>query len=332
MCFANLTGQVNMKKEVVIYQGKSGAIELKGDFKHETIWATQAQIANAFNVDVRTINEHILNVFKTKELEEKRTIRNFRIVKKEGKRNIEREIKHYNLDMILSVGYRVNSKRATEFRKWATKTLRQHIIQGYTINRKQIGKNYETFLKAVEDVKKLLPAGGQMKAEDTLELMKAFASTWFSLEAYDKESLPKKGATKKQIKITADEISKTLLSFRAELIAKKEAGDLFGIERTKESVAGIVGNVFQTFGKKELYPTLEDKAAHLLYFMVKNHPFVDGNKRSGAFAFVWFLKKARILDMRKITPEALTALTLLVAESNPKDKNRMIGIILLLLK
>lgn len=318
-----------MKKEVVIYQNKTGAIEFKGDFKRETIWASLDQIASIFERDKSVISRHIKNVFKEGELKRNSVVAFFATTAADGKTY---QVEYFNLDMILSVGYRVNSKRATEFRKWATKTLRQHIIQGYTINRKQIGKNYETFLKAVEDVKKLLPAGGQMKAEDTLELMKAFASTWFSLEAYDKESLPKKGATKKQIKITADEISKTLLSFRAELIAKKEAGDLFGIERTKESVAGIVGNVFQTFGKKELYPTLEDKAAHLLYFMVKNHPFVDGNKRSGAFAFVWFLKKARILDMRKITPEALTALTLLVAESNPKDKDRMIGIILLLLK
>ena len=312
--------------KIVVYQGKSGAIELKGDFKRETIWATQAQIANVFNIERSVVTKHINKILKSKEVSEKSNVQKMHIA------NSDKPVAFYSLDLILAIGYRTNSKKAIEFRQWATKTLRQHILQGYTINRRRLAKNYDAFLKAVEDVKKILPAGGQMKAEDALELMKAFASTWFSLEAYDKEALPKKGATKKQIKITADEISKTLLSFRKELIAKKEAGDLFGIERTKESVAGIVGNVFQTFGKKELYPTLEDKAAHLLYFMVKNHPFVDGNKRSGAFAFVWFLKKARILDMRKITPEALTALTLLVAESNPKDKDRMIGIILLLLK
>lgn len=320
-----------MKKEVIIYQGKSGAIELKGDFRHETIWASQAQIAKMFNTTPQNITLHLKNIYKEKELQETATCKEFLQVQKEGKREVKRQQKLYNLDAIISVGYRIGSKTGTKFRQWATGTLKEHITKGYTINRKQIGRNYDAFLKAVEDVKKILPDGGQIKAEDALELMKAFASTWFSLEAYDKESLPKKGATKKQIKITADEISKTLLIFRKELISKKEAGDLFGIERTKESVAGIVGNVFQTFGKKELYPTLEDKAAHLLYFMVKNHPFVDGNKRSGAFAFVWFLKKAKILDMRKITPEALTALTLLVAESNPKDKDRMIGIILLLL-
>ena len=241
-------------------------------------------------------------------------------------------MQYYNLDVILAVGYRTNSVRAIQFRQWATKTLRQHILEGYTLNKKRLAKNYAMFLQAVEDVKKLLPAGGQVGAEDALELMKVFASTWLSLEAYDKESLPKSGATKKQVRITAASFSEALLKFKEELIAKKVASELFGRERGKNSAAGILGNVLQAFGGKDLYPTLEEKAAHLLYFMVKNHPFNDGNKRSGAFAFVWFLQKAKILDIRRLTPEALTALTLLVAESNPKDKDRLIGLILLILK
>jgi len=147
------------KKEVVIYQAKSGAIELRGDFGKETVWATQAQVAAAFDVDVRTVNEHIKNIYKTRELPEVSTIRNFRIVQKEGKREIERTVKHYNLDMILSVGYRVNSKNATTFRQWATKTLRAHIVDGYTINKSRVAQNYEAFLKAVSDVKALLPKG-----------------------------------------------------------------------------------------------------------------------------------------------------------------------------
>ncbi len=131
----------NTQKGVVIYQAKNGAIEFRGDFTHETLWATQKQIAEAFGVDVRTINEHVKNIFKTKELEEISTIRNFRIVQKEGRREVERDVQHYNLDVILSVGYRANSKTATQFRQWATKTLREHITKGYTINRKQIGKS-----------------------------------------------------------------------------------------------------------------------------------------------------------------------------------------------
>jgi death-on-curing family protein len=319
------------QKDIIIYQAKDGAIELRGDFKHENIWATQAQIAQAFGVDISTANEHIKNIYKTEELQEKATIRNFRIVQKEGKREVEREVNHYNLDMIISVGYRINSKTATKFRQWATKTLREHIVKGYTINRKQIAKNYDKFLQAVENVKKLLPAGSGVKAQDALELIKMFASTWFSLNAYDKEGLPKKGATKRQVKITADHIIEALQKLKEELTTKKEASELFGIEKAKGNISGIIGNVFQSFGGKDLYPTLEEKAAHLLYFMIKNHPFVDGNKRSGAFAFVWFLRKANILDIRRLTPEALTALTLFVAESNPKNKEQMIGLILMIL-
>lgn len=144
------------KKEIVIYQSKTGAIEFKGDVEKDTIWASQAQIADAFEVNVRTVNEHILNIYKTKELLKNSTIRKFRIVQKEGKREITREIKHYNLDMILSVGYRVNSKKATKFRQWSTKTLKDHLIKGYTINRKKISNNYKQFLSSVEDVKKLI--------------------------------------------------------------------------------------------------------------------------------------------------------------------------------
>lgn len=320
-----------LKKTVAIYQAKNGEIGFRGDFKQETIWGTQKQIAEVFSVDVRTINEHLKNIYKTEELKESSTIRNFRIVRKEGKREVEREMNFYNLDAILSVGYRVNSKQATQFRIWATKTLKQHIIQGYTINKKRIGDNYEKFMKAVADVKALLPAGNKVKTEDILELISAFDGTWFSLDAYDKDSLPKSGASKNQVAFTAKELSEALNELKKNLIKKKEATDIFGQERNKESVKGIVGNVFQSVFGKDAYPSAEEKAAHLLYFMVKNHPFTDGNKRSGAFAFVWFLRKAGLLRA-SLSPEALTALTLLVAESNPKDKDRIAGLILLLIK
>jgi prophage maintenance system killer protein len=318
-----------MKKEIIIYQSKSGAIEFKGDFKKETLWASQAQIAELFDIKRPAITKHLSNIFKSGELKENSVCSKMEHTAADGK--IYKTI-FYNLDAIISVGYRINSKRATEFRVWATKTLRQHILEGYTINKRQIAKNYDVFLRAVDDVKKLLPAGGIVKTEDALELIKMFASTWLSLDAYDKETLPKIGATKKQVKITAANITGALFELRNELIAKKEASDLFGQERQKDNTAGIIGNVFQSFGGKDLYLTAEEKAAHLLYFMVKNHPFVDGNKRSGAFAFVWFLRQAGILDTARLTPEALTALTLLVAESNLKDKDRMVGLTLLMLK
>lgn len=320
------------KKDVVIYQAKSGAIELKGDFSRETIWATQAQIAKAFEVNVRTINEHILNIFKTGELVDKATIRNFRIVRKEGKREINRDVKHYNLDMILSIGYRVNSLKATRFRQWATKTLREHITKGYTINRKQITKNYDAFMKSVGDIQALLPEYVTLDPKSVLELIKEFASTWVSLDAYDKETLTTIGSTKRSVKLGGQELSEAIQNLRSELMKHGEATEIFAQERKSGTIEGIVGNVMQSIGGKAVYATVEEKAAHLLYFMVKNHPFVDGNKRSGAFAFVWFLRKAKVKNMQRINPGALTALTLLIAESHPAKKKQMVALITQILK
>lgn len=318
-----------MKKEIIVYQTKSGSLELRGDFKRETLWASLDQIADLFGRDKSVISRHINNIFKDEELERNSVVAFFATTASDEKTY---QVEYFNLDIILSVGYRVNSTTATKFRQWATKTLREHITKGYTLNKKVLAKNYNEFLRAVESVKKLLPAGGQVEAKDAIELVKMFASTWLSLSAYDTKSLPKTGLTKKQVEITLGNISTALIKLKSKLFAKKGTSGLFGIEKTKGSVAGIVGNVFQSFGGKELYPTSEEKAAHLLYFIVKNHPFIDGNKRSGAFVFVWFLNKAGLLRVDKMTPEALTALALLVAESNPKDKERMVGLILMLLK
>ena len=188
---------------VIVYQAKNGAIELRGDFSRETVWATQAQIAGAFEVDVRTVNEHIQNIVKTKELPEKVTIRKFRIVQTEGKREVDRDVKHYNLDMILSVGYRVNSKKATLFRQWATKTLRSYIVDGFVVNKSRIAKNYSHFLSVVEDIKQLLPAGTEVKAGDVVDLVTLFADTWLSLDAYDHDALPKGKLTKKRVGLTS---------------------------------------------------------------------------------------------------------------------------------
>jgi prophage maintenance system killer protein len=169
-----------------------------------------------------------------------------------------------------------------------------------------------------------------MGVEDAMELIAMFADTWLSLDAYDKGTLPKGKLTKKKVALTAAQLAAALGELRTKL-QKGGAGELFGAERHAGSIEGIVGNIMQTYGGKELYQTPEEKAAHLLYFMVKNHPFVDGNKRSGAYAFVWYLRAAHILDTREITPSALTALTILVAESDPAHKDRIIGLILMLL-
>ena len=183
-----------------------------------------------------------------------------------------------------------------------------------------------------DDVKALLPENSEMNTANILELVSIFADTWFSLNAYDAEELPKSGITKNQIEITENELRNALQELKKELVAKSEATDLFGIERKEKNIENIVGNVFQSFGGEYVYPTIEEKAANLLYFFIKNHPFIDGNKRSGAFAFIWILQKAGLLTLQRLSPNVLTALTLLIAESNPKDKDRMVGIILLILR
>lgn len=259
----------SLKNDVVIFQAKNGALELRGDFTHETVWATQVQIAHAFDVDVRTVNEHIKNIFISKELEEKSTLRKFRIVQREGSRTVEREVNHYDLDVILSVGYRVNSTKATRFRQWATKTLREHLVKGYTLNKKVILKNYDQFIKNVSDIQALLPETITLDPKSILDLVKEYALTWSKLDAYDRDDLKSEGVSKKKIKLSGDELLSAVVTLKSELIKKGEATDIFAQERARGNVEGVLGNVMQSFGGKDVYVTLEEKAAHLLYFMVK---------------------------------------------------------------
>ncbi|MBU2524669.1 virulence RhuM family protein [Patescibacteria group bacterium] len=317
-------------EKLVIYQSKSGAIEFRKDLNQETIWANLKQITELFQRDKSVISRHIKNIFKSGELRKTSTVAKIATVQKEGTRRIAREIEYFNLDVIISIGYRVDSKNATQFRIWATKVLKQHIVDGYTINKKRISHNYEKFIKAVSDVKALLPKNASAKTEDILDLIKVYATTWFSLDAYDKDTLPRKGISKKRIEFTAKELNEAINQLKNDLLNKKQATDIFAQERSKNSIESVVGNIFQSAFGKDAYPTMEEKAAHLLYFIVKNHPFTDGNKRSGAFAFVWFLGKAGLLRAG-VNPEALTVLTLLIAESNPKDKEKMTGLVLLLI-
>lgn len=316
------------KNQLAIYQAKSGAIELKADATKETIWATQAQIADIFVVERSVVTKHIRNILAVKELDARSVCAKFAQTAADGKMY---QVHVYNLDVVLSVGYRTNSKRAVEFRKWATKVLRQHVTLGYTINRSVVSAHYDEFMKAVGDIKALLPASQAFDAASALELVHLFADTWLSLDAYDKDQLEVKGITKKQATLTAEELESALAQLKQSLFQKGEATELFGTSRTTGAIEATVGNVMQSFGGKAMYPSLEEKAAHLLYFVIKNHPFIDGNKRSGAFAFVWFLRRANRLDTTRMSPEALTALTLLIAESNPKDKQKMIGLVCRLL-
>lgn len=321
---------MNSANNLLIYQAENGAIEVKPDATYDTIWANLEQISRLFGRDKSVISRHIKNIFAEGELVKSSTVAFFATVQQEGQRKVKRSIEYYNLDVILSVGYRVNSKVATKFRQWATQILKQHILQGYTINAKVLEQNKIHFLQTLEDLKLLTQNNAQIEAKDVIALIQNFSHTFFSLDSYDKNAFPVQG-TLKEIKTSAQELYKDIQQLKAELIKKGEATELFAQEKNKGALEGIFGNVFQSVFGEDAYPTLEDKAAHLLYFIVKNHPFNDGNKRCGAFSFVWLLHKAGYDFKDKVSPQTLTTLTLLVAESNPTDKEKMIGIVKLLL-
>lgn len=322
---------MHTNQDIMIYQAPNGAIELKWDPSTETVWANLDQIASVFGRDKSVISRHIKNIFQEEELDQESTVAFFATVQQEGKRSVTRNIEYYNLDMIISIGYRVNSKVATNFRKWATKTLKNHITEGYTINPHRIQQNYDGFMQAMDEVKRLLEASPEIQPQDTVELVKIFAGTWFSLDAYDKWILEIEHQTEQTISIEADELYRDIVTLKAELITKWEATTLFAEEKHLGNLSGIFGNIFQTAFGEDVYPSIESKAVHLLYFIIKNHPFNDGNKRTGAFAFVWFLQRTGYDFRAKITPEALTSIALFVAMSDPKDKQKVVDLIILLL-
>jgi death-on-curing family protein len=323
-----------LASQPLIYQAKDGAIELKSFVKTQTIWASKKQIAQIFGVDRSVVSKHIKNIFLDQELDQKVVCANFAQTTSHGAikgKAQTNNLEHYNLDIILAVGYRTKSSLAIEFRKWATRTLKKHITEGFTINKKLISQNHQKFLKAIEDIKILSNNNKNLKTGDVLELIKSFSYTWFSLDNFDKGKFPIIGS-KKSIKINAKELMQDIAILKAELIAKKEATAIFATEKNQGALEGILGNVFQSVFGEDAYSSLEKKAANLLYFIVKNHPFNDGNKRSGAFAFIWFLQKAKFEFQSKINPQTLAILTILIAESNPKEKDKIIGLILTLLK
>lgn len=326
--------EINAVTNSIIFQANNGSLELKTDSDIETIWASKKQISDIFEIDRSVVSKHIKKIFLDNELDPKVVCAKFAHTTQHGAIKEKQQksiIEYYNLDVILAVGYRTNSKIATQFRQWATQTLKQHITKGFTINESRIQQNKDLFLKTIEDLKLLTENVSQIESKDLLSLIESFSNTWFSLDKYDKSVFPTIG-TKQELLINATDLLDDILVLKRDLIQKNEATELFAQEKQQGSLQGILGNVYQTIFGQDAYETIEEKAAHLLYFIIKNHPFNDGNKRSGAFAFIWFLKKAGIQFEQKINPAALTALTLLIAESNPSEKDKMIGIVLLLLE
>lgn len=286
---------------LAIYQADNGAIELPIDATHETIWASQKQIAEVFGVNVPAISKHIANILKEGELTEA-TISKKETVQHEGSRAVRRNVDYFNLDMIIAIGYRISSGKGTHFRKWATKVLKGYITDGYAINPERIKHNNQQFLHAVNELKLLSGTVGAISADKSLDLVQGFASTWLSLQSYDEDNLPNAGTIKQAVDLSSDELATELQKLKASLIEAGEATELFATERDKGGLQSLFRNVFQSFAGTDVYPTVEEKSAHLLYFVVKNHVFTDGNKRSGAYSFVWFLQKAGILNIHEISP------------------------------
>ena len=325
-----------MNNEILIYQTKDNEIAVRLDAAHETLWLSQKQMAALFDKDVRTINEHLKNIYKERELVDTATIRKFQVVQTEGKREVSREIEHYNLDAIISVGYRVNSKKGTQFRIWATQRLRDYLVDGYAINQQRFDSNAAELKQALALIRKAAQSP-ELTAEagsGLVEIVSRYTQTFLWLQQYDEGLLNEPKGQAGGVLPSPDTAMAVLNELKASLIQRGEATDLFARLR-EDGLASILGNLEQSVFGEAAYPTIESKAAHLLYFVVKNHPFSDGNKRSGAFLFVDFLhRNGRLLNDAGdtvINDTGLAALTLLIAESDPKQKEMLIRLVMTML-
>ncbi|MEW6556494.1 MAG: virulence protein RhuM/Fic/DOC family protein [Elusimicrobiota bacterium] len=279
------------KGNIVIYKTKSNQIQLEVKLEKDTVWLTQKQMSVLFQKGIPTINEHIKNIFKERELVEDSVIRKFRITASDGKTY---ETNFYNLDVIISVGYRVKSQQGTRFRIWATKVLKEHIVKGYTINQKRLFLQSEKLKELQNTIKFLQEKSGhqllQSKAQEILNLLSEYAKSISILEQYDTNKLTLIKGKKPSFVLRYENCVEIISSIKAELISKKQASELFGQEVGKK-LESITKNLYQTFDGKELYKSVEEKAAHLLYLTIKDHPFTDGNKRIASFLFIYFLDK-----------------------------------------
>jgi len=319
------------KNEIIIYTTPDGKETFEVNLKKDTVWLSQKQMAELFEKNTDTIGLHIKNIFSTKELNENSTTDKYSVVQMEGNRKVERKIKFYNLDLIISVGYRVNSKRGTQFRIWATNVLKQHLVNGYTINEKRIREDRNK-LKELQKTLKITERLLQNKALDSKEatgLLKVildYQKALHLLDEYDYQKLEiKKVTTKEKFKINLQKVRQEL-----DQLKNNYPTGLFGLEKD-QSFSGSIGAIYQSFDGKDLYPSIEEKAAHLLYFVVKNHSFIDGNKRIAASLFLWFLNENAILyndnGSKRLADNALVALTLLIAESKAEEKETIIKVI-----
>ena len=310
----------NMKNEIVLFENQD--VKLEVNVKDETVWLNREQIAKLFNRDIKTIGKHINNALQ-EELDYS-TVAKFATVQKEGNRNVTRELEYYNLDMIISVGYRVKSKQGIIFRKWANKVLKDYLLKGYAINQKR--------LEYLEKTVKLIDIAGRIdnnisaqEAKEIIKVISNYSNALNLLDDYDHRTITKpKGSINNKI-ITYEECLEVIskLKFNSD-------SNLFALERN-EGLKAILGAIYQSFDDKDVYPTTEEKAANFFYMIIKNHVFIDGNKRIAATLFIYFLNYYNILykdNKQIIDNNTLVALTLLIAESNPKEKEILVDLVM----
>ena len=307
------------EKSIIIYQPVEGQAGIDVRVESETVWLSQRQMGELFDVDVRTISEHLSNVFSSGELEKEATIRKFRIVRREGSRDVTRNVEHYNLDAIISVGYRVKSATATQFRIWATKRLREYLVQGYSIN--------EQRLEQLGQIAQVLSWSENPAVAGTGEVLASYLPSLHVLRDYDDGIIVQQSDGRSPVWELGYEDAQAII---ARLREEFPDDALLGVENG-DGLQSVVATIYQSFAGQDLYPTLEEKAANLLYLVVKDHPLADGNKRSAAALFVEFLDRNAALyqadGAARVSNNALAAMTLMVAMSSPQEKDLMVALI-----
>jgi prophage maintenance system killer protein len=317
---------------IILYQAEDGTTSLEVHLEDDSVWLSQAQMMALFGKTKQSISLHIRNIFKEGELVEEAVVKDSLTTAADGKKY---KVTYYNLDVIISVGYRIKSLRGTQFRIWATTVLRDHLIKGYTFYERRLA---EKGLVEMEQALALLSRTLQNhelvtdEGKAVLDVVIRYAKSWTLLLQYDEDQLelPKESNPAKQA-LDYQQTKEAIATLKAELIKRGEASDLFGQEREKH-LQGILGSINQTFDGEDLYPSVGEKAAHLLYFVIKDHPFSDGNKRIGSFLFLLFLRENWLLERSGINQNGLVALALLIAESDPGQKDLMVRLILNILK
>lgn len=319
--------------EIMLYKGAGVSSGVHVRLDGETVWLSLNQMAQLFGVDKSGVSRHMKNIYKSGELKPKTTVANFATVLPDGRRY---GVEYYNLDMIISVGYRVNSKEGTKFRMWAANVLREHVVHGYTLNQRRLKdvrqKDLQKLIKTVGMIRAAADAKALTGDEATglLRVIADYAETWATLHKFDEGQLGFKVKTTKKLRDFEErEAHNAILALGENLRKKGDAGEFFGKENGS-GLASILRNLHQTFDGTPLYMSIEERAAHLLYFVIKDHPFIDGNKRIGSLLFVLFLKRhGKLLKggERRISDSALVAIALLIARSKPEEKETMIALV-----